>query len=141
MGVPLCPRLLLTGHLPDRRVYRPRSAAGNGALAGLDQLHNGDHQHRKAQGHRVLQEADMLEAEGVGDAGEVDDSGDALSQSIIAPQRILLWLWREKTLLRWERMLKLWKISAMFMVRKAMVTPSALWVISHTPLSRKWPTK
>ena len=61
--------------------------------------------------------------------------------SSMAPQRILLWLWSLNTLPRWERMLKLWKISAMLMVRKAMVMPSALWVISHTPDSMKWPMK
>ena len=59
----------------------------------------------------------------------------------MAPHRILLWEPSLKTLPRWLRRLKLWKISAMFMVRKAMVMPSALWVISHTPDSMKWPMK
>lgn len=42
---------------------------------------------------------------------------------------------------RWERIFRLWKISAMDMVRKAMVMPSALSVIAQTPLSIKWPIK
>ena len=33
------------------------------------------------------------------------------------------------------------EVLAMPMVRKAMVMPSALWVISHTPDSMKWPMK
>ena len=50
----------------------------------------------------------------------------------MAPHSTLLWVCRVKTLLRWLRMLKLWKISHMLMVRKAMVMPSSLtpWGIS-----------
>ena len=40
-----------------------------------------------------------------------------------------------KMLCRWLRILKLWKISAMLMVRNAMVVPSGLLVISQTPAS------
>ena len=47
----------------------------------------------------------------------------------MAAQRTLLWPRRVNTLRRWERILKLWKISHMLMVRKAMVIPS-----SDTPL-------
>ena len=48
------------------------------------------------------------------------------SERTAAPQRYLFWHLIENTLCRWERMLKLWKISAMLMVRNAIVTPSAL---------------
>ena len=51
------------------------------------------------------------------------------SEPTIAPHSTLLWLGSENTLLRWERILKLWKISHILMVRKAMVIPS-----SDTPL-------
>ena len=54
----------------------------------------------------------------------------------MAAHSTLLWLGRENTLLRWERILKLWKISHMLMVRNAMVMPS-----SDTPLGiSKYPT-
>ena len=49
-----------------------------------------------------------------------------------------------KRLPRCERMFRLWKISAMDMVRNAMVVPSGLRPfagISHTPDSMKWPMK
>ena len=39
----------------------------------------------------------------------------------------------ENRLPRWMRMLKLWKISARLMVKNAIVVPSALLAISHTP--------
>ena len=42
----------------------------------------------------------------------------------IAAQRTRLWPRRVNTLRRWDRMLKLWKISHMLMVKKAMVMPS-----------------
>ena len=42
---------------------------------------------------------------------------------------------------RCERMLKLWKISAMLIVRNAIVMPSALSVISQSPDSMKCPMK
>ena len=49
-----------------------------------------------------------------------------------------------KILPRCERMFRLWKISAMDMVRNAIVVPSGLRPfagISHTPDSMKWPMK
>ena len=50
-----------------------------------------------------------------------------------AQLRVLLKPLSVSRLPRWERMLKLWKISAMLMVTKAMVVPSALSVIVQTP--------
>ena len=47
----------------------------------------------------------------------------------MAPHSTLLWVCSVKMLPRWLRMLKLWKISHMLMVRKAMVMPSG-----ETPL-------
>ena len=41
----------------------------------------------------------------------------------MAAHRTLLWLWPEKMLRRWKRILKLWNISHMLMVKKAMVMP------------------
>ena len=59
----------------------------------------------------------------------------------MAAHRILLWLWRLKTLPRWERILKEWKISHILMVRKAMVMPSGDTPvgISNRPTSKQWP--
>ena len=44
-------------------------------------------------------------------------------------------------LLRWERMLKLWSISHMFIVRKAIVIPSSEMPCGHAkwPTSMQWP--
>ena len=50
-----------------------------------------------------------------------------------AQLRVLFMLCSVKMLPRCERMLKLWKISAMLMVTKAMVVPSGLSAISQTP--------
>ena len=57
------------------------------------------------------------------------------SEPIIAPHSTLLWLGSENTLLRWERILKLWKISAMLSVRNAIVVPSGEFVTVQTPYS------
>ena len=59
----------------------------------------------------------------------------------MAAQRTLLWPRRVNTLRRWDRILKLWKISHMLMVKKAMVMP---WGetprgISKHPASMQWP--
>lgn len=43
----------------------------------------------------------------------------------------------ENRLPRWLRILKLWQISAMLIVKKAIVVPSALFAISQTPDSMK----
>ena len=51
------------------------------------------------------------------------------SEPSIAPHSTLLWVGSENTLLRWERILKLWNISHILMVKNAMVMPS-----SDTPL-------
>ena len=48
-----------------------------------------------------------------------------------------LWVCRENRLSRWLRRLKQWKISAMDMVRKAMVVPSGEVATSHRPDSIK----
>ena len=63
------------------------------------------------------------------------------SEPTIAPHSTLLWLGSENTLLRWERILKLWKISHILMVRKAMVIPSSDTPlgISKYPTSMQWP--
>ena len=56
----------------------------------------------------------------------------------------LLRVCSRKMLPRWERIFRLWKISAMDMVTKAMVVPSGLRPlagISHIPDSMKWPMK
>ncbi len=65
----------------------------------------------------------------------------SISEPSIAPHSTLLWLGRENTLLRWERILKLWKISHILMVRKAMVMPSSEMPlgISKYPTSMQWP--
>ena len=65
----------------------------------------------------------------------------ARSDSAMAPHRNQFWFFRVNTDPFWERMLKEWKISAMDMVRKAMVVPSGLFTISQTPLSIKCPMK
>ena len=57
------------------------------------------------------------------------------------PHRNLLCPGSVKMLAFWLRMLKLWHISVMLRVRKAMVIPSGLLAISHTPASIKWPMK
>ena len=41
----------------------------------------------------------------------------------------------------WERMLKLWKISAMDIVKNAMVVPAGLFAIAQVLVSMKFPTK
>ena len=53
----------------------------------------------------------------------------------MAPHKMKLWEERENTLPLWLLILKEWIISAMLMVRKAIVIPSWLCAISHTPLS------
>ena len=48
---------------------------------------------------------------------------------------------RLKRLLRWERMLKEWKISAMERVTKAMVVPTPLFTKRQAPVSPWQPTR
>ena len=55
------------------------------------------------------------------------------SESAIAPQSMTLWLCSCSTDPRCERMLKEWKISAMDMVRNAIVMPSGLLTNAHWP--------
>ena len=55
--------------------------------------------------------------------------------------KALLKVFKAKILPLWERILKLWKISAIDIVKNAMVIPSALFVISQTPASIKCPMK
>ena len=58
-----------------------------------------------------------------------------------APISMILWPGSIKILPRCERILNEWNISAIDMVRNAIVMPSGLSAISHTPLSMKWPMK
>ena len=58
-----------------------------------------------------------------------------------APMSMIVWPGSLKMLPRCERMLNEWNIYAMDIVRNAIVMPSGLSAISHTPLSMKWPMK
>lgn len=64
-----------------------------------------------------------------------------MRERIIETNRYKLWFLTPKIDLYSERMLYKWKISAMDMVRKAMIMPSLLLTICHAPFSIRSPLK
>lgn len=108
-------------------------APGDSALDELDELDDGDDADGEAQGDEVLAELHAGEVESVGNEGHLADEGRGDQAAESGQLRVLFMLCSVKMLPRCERMLKLWKISAMLMVTKAMVVPSGLSAISQTP--------
>ena len=74
-------------------------------------------------------------------AGTSSTTVTSSSAAIIAPQSSPFCPFSVNTLRLWERILKLWKISHMFMVRKAMVIPSSEIPCGHSkcPTSMQCP--
>ena len=61
----------------------------------------------------------------------------AKSEPISANNKVLFTVFKLKILLRCERIFRLWKISAIDIVKNAIVMPYSLFVIDHSPVSRK----